>query len=153
MTWKVITALIETIKSQQDRKLSCVARSGKIGVAILGSQNSSVEMLSSLGSRLFAIACFATVTALFAESGRIEKETSALLFVPLSFEAMHPVRIDIGMTFLFCLISLYCEEFVTQLDRLIYSSLFFFICMQLRVLVPVAFIIANAMSGYDNNFC
>ena len=93
MTWKVITALIEAIKSQQDRKLSYVARSGKIGVAILGSQNSSVEMLSSLGSRLFAIACFATVTALFAESGRIEKETSALLFVPLSFEAMHPVRI------------------------------------------------------------
>ncbi|XP_015762040.1 PREDICTED: uncharacterized protein LOC107341134 [Acropora digitifera] len=87
--------MIETMKSQQDRKLSYVARSGKIGIAILGSQNSStsVEMLSSLGSRLFAIACFATVTALFAESGRIEKETSALLFVPLSFEAMHPVRI------------------------------------------------------------
>ena len=102
MTWKVISALIETIKSQQDRKLSCVARSGKIGVAILGSQNSSVELLSSLCSRLFAIACFATVPALFAENGRIEKETSALLFVPLSFEAMHPVRIDIGMTFLFC---------------------------------------------------
>lgn len=78
MTWKVITALIETIKSQQDRKLSYVARSGKIGVAILGSQNSSVEMLSSLGLRLFAIACFATVTALFAESSRIEKETSVL---------------------------------------------------------------------------
>ena len=82
MTWKVITALIETIKPQQDRKLSCVkvARSDKFGVAILGSQDSSVEMLSSVGSRLFAIACFATVTAPFAENSRIEKETSALLF-------------------------------------------------------------------------
>ena len=96
---EVITALIKRIKSQQDRKLSCVivARSGKIGVAILGSQDSSVEMLSSVGSRLFAIACFVTVTAPFAENGRIEKKASALLFAPPSFKTTQSQ--DIGMTF------------------------------------------------------
>ena len=87
---------------QQDGKLSCVivATSGKIGVTILGTQDSSAEMLSSMGWRLFAITSFATATAPFAENGRIEKETSVLLFVPRSFKTTQSQ--DIGMTFLFC---------------------------------------------------
>ena len=78
------------------------------------------------------------------------ERNECLVIHPPSFEITQSQ--DIGMSFFILLNELTLWRICDSV-RSIDLFLTFLLDLKLRVLVPVAFIIASAMNGYDNNFC